>query len=428
MPRPLEIHQSNDLHDQSRSAEPEEATKESQRQSVRVMLDRYETCMNSYGATGAAGPKAPGEVFVLRDEIATCLEKSNWLLLDIEDRLSHLDQQLNFKSVAIWRRHRTQLLRLRDLIDPPKARCWWYAETSSAALLIAALFLLTVCISLLADFTRRLLSSDPDAVGILSIAAQALFTVVASSTFTVAGRQWLQRSLNRPQWSPAQQDLLMCAAVSTLFLVIFSAWLFLPQGLAVYYNKRGLRASQAQPSVAMRDYNRAINLYPHYVSPYVNLATLYVRNYDFEQAATQYRKALMIDVWHISAYNDLAYVLLLGKDPGTALRIMDEAFRRRPAAPLAAQDVAAMYKNLAWAEYQTGFYAEAAHDAEAGIAANNSEAPPYCVLAKADAKLNRLAEALQAWTAMNKIAPNTSKPTVDPDCARLAQEAVNANH
>jgi tetratricopeptide (TPR) repeat protein len=421
MPRPLEIHQSVDLQRESAAAEPEETTKGSLRRSVTVLLDRYEGCLTTKS-------KVPGEVFVLRDEIAACLEKSNWLLLEVEDRLNHLDQELKLKAISIWRRYRTQLLRLRELIDPPKARSWWYAEKSNAALMIAAVFLLTICLSLLADFTRRLLSSDPDAVGILAIAAQAMFTVVASSTFTVAGRQWLQRSLNRPAWSPARQDLVRCMSVSALFLVIFSAWHFLPQGLAVYYDKRGLGASQTDPSVAMRDYNRAINLNPHYVSPYVNLATLYVRNYDFEQAATEYRKALMIDVRHISAYNDLAYVLLLGKDPGTALRIMDEAFRRKSGAQIAADDAAAMYKNLAWAEYQTGFYAEAARDAELGIAANKSEAPPYCVLAKADAKLNRPAEALQAWTEMNKIAPNSSKPTVDPDCARLAQEAVNASH
>jgi tetratricopeptide (TPR) repeat protein len=408
---------------------------ETERRKARALLDQYESLLASPASTGAPQLKSPGATFVLRDEIAACLEESNWLALEIGNRLSNLDQVLKRKSIALWGQCREQLLGLRALIDPPQARWWWYAEKSNALLVMAALFLLTICVSLLADFTRRLLGSDPDAVGILAIATQAMFTVAASSTFTAAGRQWLQRSLNRPKWSPAHQDMVRCISVSVLFVGIFLAWAFLPQGLAVYYNRRGLHVSELQPSLAMRDFNRAINLYPHFVSPYVNLAALYVRNYDFEQAAGEYRKALMIDIGHLSAYNDLAYVLLLGKDPGTALRIMDEAFRiknrasgKNPAVQIGAEDVAAMYKNLAWAEYQTGFFSEAARDAGLGIAANKSEAPPYCVLAKADEKLNRPAQALQAWTEMNKIAPDTSKPTVDPDCARLAQEAVNASH
>jgi tetratricopeptide (TPR) repeat protein len=409
-------------------SQPTGVDKDEQRRSLAGLVDRYQELLAILSSRDAAEPMQTTELYITRDQIATSIEKSPWLILDASDRLASLDQAFKQSAKGIWTRFRAQLLQARTLCDPPELHWWWYADGGSAAWTIAALFLLTVCISLLTDFTRRLLSANPDAIGIAAIASQAVFTVAASSTFTSAGRMWMRGLLSRENRSPARQDLLKCVAVLALLAVVFPAWLFLPHGLAAYYNSRGLNASAAQPSVAMEDFNRAISLNPSLVEPYVNLATLYVQNYDFDKAAGEFRKALIVNVGHISAYNDLAYVLLLGKDPATALRVMDEAFRRQSPASLDPQDAAAMYKNLAWAEYQTGFYADAARDAALGAKADNSQRSSYCVLAKALTKLNRSSDALHAWAMMSAIAPIPNQPIVDPDCTRLAEEAMNDKH
>lgn len=67
---------------------------------------------------------------------------------------------------------------------------------------VVAAVLLTSSVIMLTDFTHRLLGADPDGFGILSVTVQALFTVVAMSTFTKAGWSWMQNLFSRFKLHP----------------------------------------------------------------------------------------------------------------------------------------------------------------------------------------------------------------------------------
>ena len=50
---------------------------------------------------------------------------------------------------------------------------------------------------MLTDFAHRLLGAAPDGFGIFSFSIQALFTVAATSAFTLAGWSWIQTHFSR---------------------------------------------------------------------------------------------------------------------------------------------------------------------------------------------------------------------------------------
>ena len=67
---------------------------------------------------------------------------------------------------------------------------------------VVAALLLTSSVIMLTDFSHRLLGSDPDGFGILSVTVQALFTVVATSTFTKTGWSRMQNLFSRFKLHP----------------------------------------------------------------------------------------------------------------------------------------------------------------------------------------------------------------------------------
>jgi tetratricopeptide (TPR) repeat protein len=396
------------------------------------LLDRYADALRNLEKTAAVKSSAICELCIIRDEIFAMIDASNVLAVGAEEKIDALDCQMRLSAKKYRSALDRHFAQVRELIHPSKKHWWWYPERNNPLWIIAAFFLLTLSLGLLADFSRRLLNSNPDSLGILAIAAQAALTVGASSTFTSTGRKWLRNISGRVRLPLGRQDEIKVGAMILLFAVTFTTWLLLPKRLAKYYNDQTIAMTTepgSQPALAVDGYSRALSLDPSIYQSHVNLAAVYVENYDFAQATTEYHKALLLQTKDVVAADGLAYVFLLGGDPTTALRILDDTFANLPSPPPTGERLAALYKNLAWAEYQLGFLVEAERDAKRGLAADKPDRAIYCVLAKIYAKQNKPADATAAWKSMSSVAPSTlQQPMIEPDCTRLAQEATDVVH
>jgi tetratricopeptide (TPR) repeat protein len=279
--------------------------------------------------------------------------------------------------------------------------------------LMAAL-MLTISLTMLADFTHRLLSADPDSLGIGAISVQAALALAASASFTDSGWAWFKKQgSNNPR-----RRFALAAAV---FVLVGLIWKFLPGRLAEYYfehghNLEGLSdPKNADPSGAMRNYQRAVALNPALEPAYVNLGEVLEDFYLYDEAATQYRQAIVADRRDAIPYNNLARVLLTQGKALTALRIAEDGLAEHPDRDTAAT----LEKNKAWAEFELGFYVQAIGDAK-----DLKTAAGDCILGKAYTKLGRKTDAAAAWAMFrqeNQGAPGTAS-AVQPDCQLLSEE------
>jgi tetratricopeptide (TPR) repeat protein len=327
---------------------------------------------------------------------------------------------------------------------------------------LAAALLLTMSITMLTDFTHRLLSADPDTLGIIAIATQALLALVASSSFTTEGWSLLPERLSRMQKTDEGNARLRLYLSGALFIIVALTWYFalplLSHVYSQYYNARGYNLPQDAPAVeTMRDYRRAIALDPTQEYAYYNLGETLESFYRYDDAVEQYEKAIAANPSDPLPYNNLARLLLLGGKPNTALQIasdglalsslsqssLDDLRKKstdtRRTAFFASTDarnrqtanqqltqylaaIEALHKNRAEAELDLGFYQAAITDAN-----QSGTAAAQCILGQTYAKLGQTANAQTAWTKFKQImqTPATSAsaaPVVQPSCLLLAEE------
>ena len=396
--------------------------------SLDVLLERGRTLLNR------PRPGLPDEssavifLLLLRDEIAIALRQTPSSALNYLDKIEALDKEIGVTLERISVRTRRDLLAMRGIVAPAASNWWWFVESRAIYQKIAILIFGAASAGLFADFAHRLLTSNPDTISIFTIIGQAMLTLAASSAFTEAGRAALRRWL-RLLGVPLSPGLSVpLAAMVALFVVTLIGWYKAPRYLAIYYNNRGYHLTQNLPvpalAAAVIDYQRAISLSPDEIDWQINLADIFLLNNDYDKAAEQYRNAILVDPTNIAPYNDLANVLLIENNGLDALRLMDQAFLLSLQS-LADSDRSALYKNLAWAEYLTGFNTDAIRDASLGAALPGYKPGQYCIIAKAYSKLARSADAKAAWQSMRAASANRDQKPPDSDCVRLAEEALD---
>jgi tetratricopeptide (TPR) repeat protein len=287
---------------------------------------------------------------------------------------------------------------------------------------VAAAVLLACGVTMLADFSRRMLGSDAGSLGIASIAVQALFTVAATSTFTKAGWRWIESVLPLRTTGPYSQSWWRLVLSAGLFAVVCPAWIWLPSRLALHYNDIGLMLlEQNEPTKALENLERSTALDPHLSAAQFNLGELLEQSYQYDAAASHYRQALAANGEDVKSYNNLSRLLLLNGNPMTALQLTNQALAIGTADK---QTLAALYENRGAAEFSLGFNTQAIADA------NSSEkslgnAAAYCLLGKIYTKAGKQADAKVAWNEFHTMmaSPDRVKRLAAPDCNLRAEEA-----
>lgn len=288
-----------------------------------------------------------------------------------------------------------------------------------------AALLLTISITMLADFSRRLLSADPDSLGIAAIALQAAPALVASSSFTDSSWAWLKKQGH----DKARRRFYLAAVV---FLLVGLIWEFLPGALAQHYLARGyalehpVTSGYPDPSGALRDYQRAVALDPQLQPAYFNLGVVLEDFYRYDEAEVEYKKAMLADDNNYEhhkntrdprPYNNLARDLVADGKALVALHVAEDGLALHSSD---ADTVSSLEKNKAWAELELGFYPDALKDATSAGGASGD-----CILGKTYLKMGRAADAQAAWAkfARDSAAVPSSVSVIQPDCQLLAEES-----
>lgn len=367
--------------------------------------------------------KSGGSIYALlnaRDRLATALRPTDNLSRENITRALKLDSRL--REALKQSTERSLLKMYRDFVKPPKIRWWWYeGDAVSPLWTVAAVLFLTITATLLTDFAHRLLSSNPDELGIASIAFQAMCTVAAGSTFTETGEKYFSRFLRRFGIPTFKEPKWRLGIILLLFIAVFCAWRFLPLGLARMYNNRAYYSTD--PDKKDKYLNRAIALDPQYRPAHFSLGSLYEGSYQYDQATAEYQKA--IAAGDPKGFNNLARLQLLNNKPLLALRITNDALSANGQTDQETQ--AALLKNKAWAEFALGFLPEAEADARRSVTICVNFAPSYCILAKTLQKENKVLEAQRAWTSflssLKLKCQDRDLPASEPDCILLAQRS-----
>lgn len=398
----------------------------------------------------AAGDSTIRELLSVRDRIATCVQYTDNLPTEIADQICAIDERMKGCSRYLTLRAPPTVESLREVTRPPAESWWWYQGSPwTAAWAIGAAILLTLAASLIADFARRMLGSDPDELGIGAIALQAVLVVGAGSTFTGAGRRWMEAQLRRAGVLASVRNNWTFFASLLLVLIVYAGWAYLPRRMAEHYDKRARQQCKPEKpelpcdfAAAVRNYQRAISLYSSVEQAHHNLGQLYdTHQYAYEGAAAEYRKAIAINPSYLEAYSDLGRALILQGQPLSALRILDDGVARSKQHAPRPDTALAVYKNRAWAEYLLGFDDTAEQDAKAALniaakmAAQGAPelapntAPVQCILGKVYSRMKRQAEAQAAWRRVRELGiGKEGMPAADADCLRLAQEATHEIH
>jgi len=378
------------------------------------------------------------ELLAVRDNIAALIRESKFLSRKITDLICTSDMQLRAIIGRLTLRGEPTLEAVRDLLQPPSQNWWWHEISRPSPLwIIGATILLTVSVSLVTDFVRRMLGSDPDEVGILAIAVQAILTVAAGSTFTEAGRRWMENALSRLGVRAQAQQTWRFIASACLLSLILPLWWWLPLGLARYYNDRAYHEADRDPAAAIRNYERAIKLDRKLQQAHFNLGELYeAQEYSYAEAAAEYQKAIITNPSDLRAYSNLARLLIQDGKYLPALRILDTSVSMIPADPSTQKGeystFAGLYKNRASAEYQLGFDAYAEADARASLQfiPSSKLGPIHCILGKVYTRMRKKNEASAAWQQIRELVTQHGgdvTSVADSDCIRLATAVLHEN-
>jgi tetratricopeptide (TPR) repeat protein len=127
-----------------------------------------------------------------------------------------------------------------------------------------------------------------------------------------------------------------------------------PKKVVKEYEK-GLDASlQSQPDVAMRHFQKAIELAPHFYPAHNELGRIYMARSEFDSAQNEFREAIRLNQSDAEAHLNLGNVFLLTRKYDDALRNVEEGLRREPNSGFGQFILGSIYE-------RTGKTAEAEH-------------------------------------------------------------------
>lgn len=295
--------------------------------------------------------------------------------------------------------------RLRDWrrsLGERSSSWWWCLDKAEATDLpgpslpwiAAAGALLATALTLMTDFTVRLLREGPDQISLLSTLLQGFLVLLAGGTLTAQGRRWFETRMRRRGVSGRRQGPWMAAASAAVLLLAVAIWSSLPF-LGRYYSNRGVRLQAAgQLPDAIKSFARSLRAAPGDPYTHYNLATAEEDIQDREAALRDYRAALAGNSGLSPAYNNLGRLYILARDYPAAVELLQRGVLLQP------EDAAvryALHKNLAWAYLEMELPGQAEDQVRQALALRKDGAAAHCLLAELREKRPALGEALPAW-------------------------------
>jgi tetratricopeptide (TPR) repeat protein len=295
-------------------------------------------------------------VLLARQHIAKAIGKGTHKASDLFTEIGDLDEQLKAKArVVISCTGAKTFQNWRDLFQPPESGWWWFLDkrvndaerARTVVWVLLTGFAVTLIISVAADISSRFLVGVPDRLSILSTAVQVFLALLAGSSFTQAGREWVSGLLAAVHVRAGLQPFFGFVLALVVLSAVIGFRYCLP-AVARSYNQRGAQALRDNKvGAALADFQRAVSLNPDYPEAQYNLAYAQETVFDYDKAIASYQKTIELSPNFDEAYNNLAHLYLLYRsDYKRALDILSQIFSKQ----ITDQSLKyAAYKNRAWA-------------------------------------------------------------------------------
>jgi tetratricopeptide (TPR) repeat protein len=398
--------------------------------SLQDLILKYRTAIESL--PNRAEPGCEGVVLTVllaRQHLAKVIAKGSHKPSDLFTEIGDLDEQLKSKAgVIISCTGSKTFQRWRDLFQPTEGAWWWFLDrrvndAERARTIIWVLltgFSITLIISVAADVSSRFLVGVPDRLSILSTASQVFLALLAGSSFTQAGREWVGRLLAAVHVRRGLQPFFGFILALVVLSAIIGFRYSLP-AVARSYNQRGVEALRDKKvGAALANFQRAVSLNPDYPEAQYNLANVQETVFDYDKAIASYQKTIELSTNFDEAYNDLAHLYLLYRsDYKRALDILSQIFSKPITDPSLKY---AAYKNRAWAFMGQDQLALSANDLE--LAQNIQDtAEIHCMRGEVLWRMSAKTEAVDEWTKCLKMAKTDSRG-VEPYWQALAMTGI----
>ena len=236
-------------------------------------------------------------VFIARDVLADALTKNRSISKELAFDLAEIDQKLKDRASLIVRCiNPSTLNKWRDTFQPSQGAWWWsldqrvneLEQRHSAIWTILTVFAFTLTLSIATDITGRFFSGVPDKLSIISTSSQVFLALLAGSTFTSAGRDWLGKLLTSFHIKRGLQPL-ASFLLSLIVLFIIIGFRYSLPAIARYYNREGNESlKENKKADAHASFQRAVYLDPENYEAQYNLANSY------EESSTMTKQSLVI--------------------------------------------------------------------------------------------------------------------------------------
>lgn len=260
--------------------------------------------------------------------------------------------------------------------------------------IILAGFFLTISVSFTTEITRRFLSGGADFLSTFSTLSQAILTLLAGSTFTQVGRDWLIRVFRSVGIERQFRDRWIAGLAFIVLSIVLTLRFSLP-AIAIFYNNWGYRLQdQGLLASALANYQRAISLNPDYAEAHYNLARIYEEVLEYDKALGEYQLAIRSDDKFYFPYNNLARLfIVLRNDYAGALKLIEHTFDKSKEP----QVQYSLYKNRGWAHFGLKNFTQAENDLRQALQLRNNGAAAHCLLAQVLEVQEKQKEAMDEW-------------------------------
>ena len=281
----------------------------------------------------------------------------------------------------------------RKSVHPPDHHWWWFPpdpESPKEALgwlwggLTIAL--LTISFALAQDVASRFTASAPGIWSSLGAIVPVVLTLFASGgALTQVGQQALETLVL--SFGPARQNwaklkFFLALALATGLFLFHS--LGLPR-IAAIYNQQGQdHYKTGDWASAQTNFQQALNLMPDYPEAQFRMGVMYEEFQQFDSARSEYMRAMQAG--YLPAYNNLARLYLRQDNPNEAVTLLRMALSSPTLSDQEPELQYALYKNLGQARLDQGRLPEAETALLEAITIGASLDPPrpdaYCLLAQ----------------------------------------------
>jgi tetratricopeptide (TPR) repeat protein len=286
----------------------------------------------------------------------------------------------------------------RDNFNPPDRHWWWFPPTPAdpndpfswlwGGCTIAVL---TVSVALAQDIATRFLTGAPglwSSIG--AIAPVALALLASGGALTQLGQQILESILAHRGPAKYHWPKLKFGLAALLMIGLFVMHGVGLSQLAQTFNRTGETLyEQGEWSSAQTNFERALSLNPDFPTAQFNLGVLYEDYQRFDDAQTEYLKA--VQGGYLPALNNLARLYIQAENYSQAAPLLREALSRPELTQQEPELVYVLRKNLGWVRLEQNRWLEAETELLEAIRIGNTLKPPrpdaHCLLAQVLQKL-----------------------------------------